>query len=192
MPEIGLMGGSFNPIHRGHVALARAALDSGKVERVLFLPTGNPPHKREGLADKFDRLRMVELAVAHEAGMAVCREEIDRAVRDAQRYAAEDAKLKAEATARDRCEQLIFQAGNAKNLSKDDKVRVAEAVKNAKRAVKSKDAAQMNEAAGQLETLLNEVGVHIDPNAEYHGSASYENPNNNFSDDAVDADFEKL
>ena len=78
MPEIGLMGGSFNPIHRGHVALARAALDSGKVERVLFLPTGNPPHKREGLADKFDRLRMVELAVKHEPGMAVCREEIDR------------------------------------------------------------------------------------------------------------------
>ena len=78
MPEIGLMGGSFNPIHRGHIALARAALDSGKVERVLFLPTGNPPHKKEGLADKFDRLRMVELAVEHEAGMAVCREEIDR------------------------------------------------------------------------------------------------------------------
>ena len=78
MPEIGLMGGSFNPIHCGHVALARAALDSGRVERVLFLPTGNPPHKKEGLADKFDRLRMVELAVEHEAGMAVCREEIDR------------------------------------------------------------------------------------------------------------------
>ena len=78
MPEIGLMGGSFNPIHRGHIALARAALESGKVERVLFLPTGNPPHKKEGLADKFDRLRMVELAVKHEPGMAVCREEIDR------------------------------------------------------------------------------------------------------------------
>ena len=78
MPEIGLMGGSFNPIHCGHVALARAALESGRVERVLFLPTCNPPHKKEGLADKFDRLRMVELAVEHEAGMAVCREEIDR------------------------------------------------------------------------------------------------------------------
>ena len=78
MPEIGLMGGSFNPIHCGHVALARAALESGRVERVLFLPTGNPPHKKEGLDDKFDRLRMVELAVEHEAGMAVCREEIDR------------------------------------------------------------------------------------------------------------------
>lgn len=57
MPEIGLMGGSFNPIHCGHVALARAALESGRVERVLFLPTGNPPHKKEGLADKFDRLQ---------------------------------------------------------------------------------------------------------------------------------------
>lgn len=78
MPEIGLMGGSFNPIHCGHVALARAALENGRVERVLFLPTGNPPHKKEGLADKFDRLRMVELAVEHEVGMAVCREEIDR------------------------------------------------------------------------------------------------------------------
>ena len=79
MQRIGLFGGSFNPIHRGHVALARAALDSGKVERVLFLPTGNPPHKREGLADKFDRLRMVELAVAHEAELkAMSREEIDR------------------------------------------------------------------------------------------------------------------
>ena len=78
MPEIGLMGGSFNPVHCGHVALARAALESGRVERVLFLPTGNPPHKKEGLVDKYDRLRMVELAVESETGMAVCREEIDR------------------------------------------------------------------------------------------------------------------
>ena len=52
------------------------------------------------------------------------REDIDRAVRDAQQYAAEDAKLKAEAAARDRCEQLIFQAGNAKNVAKEDRKRV--------------------------------------------------------------------
>ena len=120
------------------------------------------------------------------------REDIDRAVREAQRYAAEDAKLKAEATARDRCEQMIFQAGNAKNLPKEDKARLAEAVKNARRAIKSKDPAQMNSAADQLESLLNEAGVHIDPNAEYRGSASYENPNNDFTDDAVDADFEEM
>ena len=126
------------------------------------------------------------------ASSNMSREDIDRAVRDAQRYAAEDAKLKAEATARDRCEQMIFQAGNAKNVSKEDKTRLAEAVKTARRAVKSKDPAQMNGAADQLEALLNEAGVHIDPNAEYHGSARYENPNNDFTDNAVDAEFEEM
>ncbi len=74
MPEIGLMGGSFNPFIAATSRLRRAALNSGKVERVLFLPTATRRTEREGLADKFDRLRMVELAVAHEAGMAVCRE----------------------------------------------------------------------------------------------------------------------
>ena len=77
MPEIGLMGGSFNPIHRGHVALARAALDSGKVERVLFLPTGNPPHKI-GITPAEDRWRMVCCACALHDGLTPCRAEIDR------------------------------------------------------------------------------------------------------------------
>ena len=126
------------------------------------------------------------------ASSNMSREDIDRAVRDAQRYAAEDAKLKAEATARDHCEQMIFRANSAKNLSKDDKARMAESVKNARRALKSKDPAQMEEAANQLEALLNEVGVHIDPNAEYRGSTSYDNPNNTYDDDAVDADFEEM
>ncbi|MGM9558175.1 MAG: molecular chaperone DnaK [Oscillospiraceae bacterium] len=127
------------------------------------------------------------------ASSNMSREEIDRAVREAQQYAAEDAKLKAEATARDHCEQLIFHASNAeKQMDKDAKVRVAEAVKNAKRAVKSKDAAQMNAAAEQLEAVLQQSGVHVDPNAEYRGSASYENPNNQYDDDVVDAEFESV
>lgn len=78
MSRIGLMGGSFNPVHLGHLHLAQAALDSGMTDCVLFLPSGNPPHKRAGLADKLDRLAMVELAVAGRQGMGVCREEIDR------------------------------------------------------------------------------------------------------------------
>lgn len=78
MRQIGLMGGSFNPIHCGHLNMARAALTCGAVEQVLFLPSGNPPHKREGLADKRHRLAMAYLAVEGEAGMAVCTEEIER------------------------------------------------------------------------------------------------------------------
>ena len=45
MRQIGLMGGSFNPIHLAHVHLAREALSGGYVDEVIFLPTGNPPHK---------------------------------------------------------------------------------------------------------------------------------------------------
>jgi len=78
MARIGLMGGSFNPIHLGHMNLARTALDSGYVDQIYFLPTGNPPHKHQGLADKHDRLAMVLLAVEGEADMHVCRDEIDR------------------------------------------------------------------------------------------------------------------
>lgn len=78
MQRVGLMGGSFNPIHCGHINLAHAALQGGRVDRVLFLPTGNPPHKRSGLADKMDRLAMTELAALGESGMGVCREEVDR------------------------------------------------------------------------------------------------------------------
>ena len=78
MERVGLLGGSFNPIHYGHLHLARAALDSGYVDRVLFLPSGNPPHKHDGLADKQFRYEMVELALTDETGMEVSREEIDR------------------------------------------------------------------------------------------------------------------
>ena len=78
MRHIGLMGGSFNPIHLGHLNMGRAALKSGVVEKVLFLPSGNPPHKRAGLEDKLHRLAMARLAVAGEAGMDICTEEIDR------------------------------------------------------------------------------------------------------------------
>ena len=78
MRHIGLMGGSFNPIHCGHLNMGRAALESGLVEQVLFLPSGNPPHKRAGLEDKAHRLAMARLAVEGEAGMEICTEEIDR------------------------------------------------------------------------------------------------------------------
>ena len=63
MRRIGLMGGSFDPVHEGHLNLARAALASGEVDHVVFLPTGNPPHKPDMATCKLDRLRMVELAV---------------------------------------------------------------------------------------------------------------------------------
>lgn len=75
--RIGLMGGSFNPIHLAHVNMARAALSGGHVDEVLFLPTGNPPHKG-GLTDKEHRYAMTCLAVEGEKDMRASRVEIDR------------------------------------------------------------------------------------------------------------------
>ena len=83
--------------------------------------------------------------------------EIDRAVREAQQYAQEDAQMRAEATARDRCEQLIYQASAAK-VDKACRTRLNEAIKQAKQAVKSKDPAAMDAAARQLEQVMAEVG----------------------------------
>lgn len=60
--RVGILGGSFNPPHLGHLALARTVLDQGLVDRVLCIPAGIPPHKTlaRGAADA-DRLAMTRL-----------------------------------------------------------------------------------------------------------------------------------
>ena len=78
MQKIGVFGGSFNPIHRGHIAMALRALDAFSLQEMLLLPTGNPPHKREGLADKRDRLEMVRLAALEDARLKACDLEVTR------------------------------------------------------------------------------------------------------------------
>lgn len=62
--KIGLFGGSFDPIHRGHVAGAEAARRAAGLDRVLFVPTARPPHKPgRRLAPALARYAMAELAV---------------------------------------------------------------------------------------------------------------------------------
>jgi nicotinate-nucleotide adenylyltransferase len=56
-----IFGGTFNPIHTAHLAMARAAADAFSLDRVLFIPAGNPPHK-ETSTPYAHRFRMVELA----------------------------------------------------------------------------------------------------------------------------------
>ncbi len=63
--RIGLFGGSFDPIHLGHLILAENALNAVGLDRVLFMPTALPPHKTtEGLAPVEARCEMVKLAIA--------------------------------------------------------------------------------------------------------------------------------
>jgi len=65
--NIGLFGGTFDPIHRGHLALARAAREHCKLGQILFVPAGVPPHKQlQPLSPFAHRYAMVALATATE------------------------------------------------------------------------------------------------------------------------------
>ena len=64
---IALYGGSFDPIHHGHLIVARAVAEQLKLDRIIFLPSATPPHKRdEALADPAHRAAMVALAIRDE------------------------------------------------------------------------------------------------------------------------------
>lgn len=65
--NIGLFGGTFDPVHRGHLALARAALEQCKLHRIHFVPANIPPHKqRQPLSPFVHRFAMLALATAAE------------------------------------------------------------------------------------------------------------------------------
>jgi nicotinate-nucleotide adenylyltransferase len=65
--NIGLFGGTFDPVHRGHVALARVALEQYKLNRIYFVPANIPPHKqRQPLSPFVHRFAMLALATAQE------------------------------------------------------------------------------------------------------------------------------
>jgi nicotinate-nucleotide adenylyltransferase len=61
---VGLLGGSFNPIHNGHLHIANQVYEILHLDRIMFIPTGDPPHKPTGsLAPAHHRLEMVKLAI---------------------------------------------------------------------------------------------------------------------------------
>lgn len=63
--RIGILGGTFNPVHNGHLYIARQALKRLKLDRVIFIPAYIPPHKKIfGNVKPGDRLRMLNLAIA--------------------------------------------------------------------------------------------------------------------------------
>ncbi len=67
--KIGLYGGTFDPIHNGHLKVAESAKDALGLEQVIFIPAGEPPHKTEKqITEKEHRLAMTELAIAGKDG----------------------------------------------------------------------------------------------------------------------------
>lgn len=63
----GLYGGSFDPVHIGHMAVARCAKEQFELDRVIFIPTGNMPHKKGTVANDVQRVKMLELSFEDES-----------------------------------------------------------------------------------------------------------------------------
>lgn len=77
--RIGIYGGTFNPVHHGHLILARQALEEFKLDRLVFVPAAESPFKIQNhSAPAGDRLAMLRLAIASEDRFSVDPLEIDR------------------------------------------------------------------------------------------------------------------
>jgi nicotinate-nucleotide adenylyltransferase len=71
LARFGVMGGSFDPVHVGHLSIAQQVFNALKLERVILLPAATPPHKQDGRerASGADRLEMCRLAVHNMRGL---------------------------------------------------------------------------------------------------------------------------
>jgi nicotinate-nucleotide adenylyltransferase len=75
---LGILGGTFDPVHVGHIELARELYAALALAGVHLIPAGEPPHRAAPVASAADRLAMIELAVAGIPGLVADRREIDR------------------------------------------------------------------------------------------------------------------
>jgi nicotinate-nucleotide adenylyltransferase len=73
---IGILGGTFDPIHNAHLAMARAALKALRLESVLFIPTGLPKYRRAAVASGEHRIAMLRLALAGNEKFAIDEREL--------------------------------------------------------------------------------------------------------------------
>lgn len=79
MKKIGLLGGTFNPIHNGHLALAQSALEALKLDKIIFIPAKVPVHKEPGvLISHRKRFEMVNLAIKRYKNFDISDVEIKR------------------------------------------------------------------------------------------------------------------
>ena len=77
--RIGLLGGTFDPFHFGHLAAADAAIDCASLDRVVFIPAAQPPHRPPAIAAPPQRLEMCRLGIEGEPRFEVSELEVKRA-----------------------------------------------------------------------------------------------------------------
>lgn len=78
MRPVGILGGTFDPIHFGHLRLAEEMLEQAGLEQIRFIPTGMPPHRDEPLVSARRRSAMVKLAIADQPAFVLDEREVER------------------------------------------------------------------------------------------------------------------
>ena len=105
--RVGLLGGTFNPIHNGHLAIAHQAREALALDRVVLVPTGDPPHKpHENLAPAKDRYEMIRLAIAADPSLSISDVDVRRSGKS---YSIDTVRLLQQEYGRDT--QLYFLIG---------------------------------------------------------------------------------
>ena len=77
--RLGILGGTFDPIHNGHLVAAQETHYQLALDRILFVPAGTPPHKpNKPVSPAHHRLHMIELAIASQPAFGISRVDVDR------------------------------------------------------------------------------------------------------------------
>jgi nicotinate-nucleotide adenylyltransferase len=76
--RLGLLGGTFDPFHNGHLAAAEAAIGCAQLDRVIFIPAAQPPHRPPAVASAEQRLEMCRLGIGDKARFEVSDIELER------------------------------------------------------------------------------------------------------------------
>ena len=77
--NICIMGGTFSPIHNAHLLIAQLAKEEFAIDRLLFMPSGNPPHKRDRhIISSEHRAEMVRIAISDNPQFELCDYEIEK------------------------------------------------------------------------------------------------------------------
>ena len=76
--KIGILGGTFDPVHKGHLAISRKVLEHFQLDEILFIPAFSPPHKDRSLTSFSHRVAMLEAALENDGRMSVSILEAER------------------------------------------------------------------------------------------------------------------
>ena len=74
---MGILGGTFDPVHNAHLAIAKTAMQTLGLDKILWIPTGKPGYRKPPVASVFDRLAMLALALKDEPDYEIDRRELE-------------------------------------------------------------------------------------------------------------------